>query len=352
MEPKTIKEAVQKSMSRHNARSLAGLTLRNATGDIDQTSLGFQITMDTLTFIKKQITEQKYYEVAPADYVPISVGEGAFHQSILTNLTVTASRDFESGIINVGSANEKLDSADAAITSKTVQVINWAKAVGYSIFEVEQALQSGNWDTIEQKHRARARNWQLGIQQIAFLGMTSNNANVPGLLTQSSANVNSDTTTLVRTISSMSADQFATFVQTVVAAYQANCNYTAFPTHFVIPQDDWLGLSAPVSAAYPFNSKLEYLKKAFAEIVPGGVKLLPLAYSIPTYNASLLGGGSGLHRYCMYRFDPETLRMDIPVDYTVTQPNTLNNFQFQDAGYGQFTGVGVYRPLEVLYFDF
>lgn len=348
----TVQEVVKQSMARHNARSLAGLTLRNATGDIDQSSLGFQITIDTLTFLKKQITEQKFYEVAPADYIPISVGDGAFSQSILTNLTVSTARDFESGVINQGSANDKLDSADAAITSKTVQVINWAKATAYSVFEIEQALQSNNWDIIEQKHRARKKNWDLGIQQIAFLGMSSNQTNVPGLLTQSSSNVNSDTSTITQLISGMSADNFATFIKNVVAAYQANCNYTAMPTHFVIPQDDWLGLAAPVSAAYPFNSKLEYLKKAFAEIVPGGVKLLPLVYSIPSYNSSLLGGGSGLHRYCMYRYDPETIRMDIPVDYTVTQPNTLNNFNFQDAGYGQFTGVGVYRPLEVLYFDF
>lgn len=351
MEPKTVQEKVQQSMARHNARSLAGLTVRNATGDIDQSTLGYQIALDTLTFIKKQITEQKFYEIAPADYIPIAVGDGSFSQAILTNLTVSTARDFESGLINQGSANDRLDSADAAVTSKTVIVKNWAKAVGYSIFEIEQALQANNWDIIESKHTARKKNWDLGIQAVAFLGLKGDNARVPGLLTQTSANVNSDTTTITELISGMTSAEFATFVKNVVAAYQANCNYTAMPTHFVIPQDDWLGLAAPVSDTYPFNSKLEYLRKAFAEIVPGGVKMLPVVYSMPSYNQSRLGG-SGLHRYCMYRYDPETLRMDIPVDYTVTQPNTLNNFQFQDAGYGQFTGVGVYRPLEMLYFDF
>jgi hypothetical protein len=43
--------------------------------------------------------------------------------------------------------------------------------------------------------------------------------------------------------------------------------------------------------------------------------------------------------------------MDIPVDFTMTQAGTLNNFQFQDAAYGQFTGVGIYRLLELVYFD-
>lgn len=348
----SVQDFVKQSAARHNARSLSGLTIRNATGDIDQTTLGYQIAIDTLTFIKKQITEQKFYEIAPADYVPIAVGDGAFSQNILTNLTVSTARDFESGIIQSGNGNDRLDIADSAIASKTVAVLNWAKAVGYSVFEVEQALQANNWDIIESKHRSRKKNWDLGIQKLAFLGILGDQTSFPGLLTQSSSTVNSDTTTITGLISTMTAAQFANFVANVVASYQSNCAYTAMPTHFLIPQDDWLGLASPVSAAYPFNSKLEYLKKAFAEIVPGGVKLMPLVYGMPSYNSSVINVGTGLHRYCMYRYDQETLRMDIPVDYTVTQPNTLNNFQFQDAGYGQATGLGVYRPLEILYFDF
>lgn len=343
---KTIQEETKEIMKRYNARSMAGLTLRNSAGDIDQTTLGYQIAIDTLTFIKKQITEQKFYEISPADYVPIAVGDGAFSQSILTNLVVNTSGPFESGNINQGSANDRLAVADTGIASKTVKVVNWAKAIGYSIFEIEQALQANNWDLIESKHRARKKNWDLGIQEIAFLG-SLNDTSVLGLLTQSA--VNSDTTTITTKISSMNVTQFAAFVTNVVASFQSNCAYTAMPTHFIIPQDDWLGLATPVSPTYPFNSKLEYLKKAFNEVVKGGVTLLPLVYSIPAYNTDR---SVNLHRYVMYRYDPETIRMDIPVDYTVTQPNTMNNFQFQDAGYGQYTGVAVYRNLEVLYFDF
>lgn len=342
-----IKDFVKEAMARHNARSVAGLTLRNSAGDIDQSTLGYQIAIDTLTFIKKQVTEQKFYEIAPADYLPIAVGDGAFAQNILTNLVVNASGDFEAGIINQGSANDRLAMADTGIASKTMRVVNWAKAVGYSVFEIEQALQANNWDIIESKHRARKKNWDLGIQKVAFLGSLTDGTNVPGLLTQST--VNSDISTITKTISSMSTSEFAAFVAAVIAAYQSNCVYTAMPTHFLIPQDDWVGLATPLSTVYPSISKLEYLKKAFNEIVPGGVTLMPLVYSIPAYNTTY---SVNKHRYVMYRKDPETLRMDIPVDYTVTQPNTYNNFQFQDAAYGQFTGVGVYRPLEVLYFDF
>lgn len=348
----SVQEFARASASRHNARSLSGLTIRNAAGDINETSLGYQIAIDTLTFIKKQITEQKFYEVAPADYIPIAVGDGAFAQAILTNLTVSSARDFETGIIDQGVANDRLESADAAISSKTAVVANWAKAVQYSVFEIEQALMSNNWDMIESKHRARKKNWDLGIQKVAFLGILSDQTNFPGLLTQSQTNVNSDIVTIQESISSMSAAQFSTFVSLVVASYQANCNYTAMPTHFVIPQSDWLGLASPVSSQYPFNSKLEFLKKAFDEIVPGGIKILPTIYGMPNYNQAVVNTGVGISRYAMYRYDPESLRMDIPVDYTVTQPNSLNNFNFQDAGYGQFTSPIVLRNLELEYFDY
>ena len=346
---RSLNDVAENVRRRRNARSLQGRTLFNTAGDIDQSSLGYDIAITTLTYIKKQITEQRFYEIVPADYVPIAVGDGGFSQAILTNLVVTASGDFEAGNVNQATANDRLATSDVGVASKTMAVINWAKAIGYSVFEIEQALQANNWDIIESKHRARKKDWDLGVQKIAFLGSLSNATNVPGLLTQSS--VNSDTATIALTISSMSSASFASFVQNVVASYQNNCVYTAMPTHFLIPQDDYVGLATPVSATYPFISKLQYLKDAFAQIVPNGIKVQPLVYGIPNYNKNYVNGGTGLHRYVMYRYDAETLRMDIPVDYTVTAANTLNNFQFQDAGYGQYTGVGVYRPLEVLYFD-
>ena len=341
-----VNENAKAVAARHNARSLAGLTLRNAAGDIDTTALGYQIALDNLTYIRKEVVKQSYYEVPPADYVPIVVGEGAFSQSILTNLQVTMGGDFEQGNINQGIEDDKIATVGAGVTKSTVKVVNWAKGVGYSIFELEQALQAMNWDYIQGLHEARKENWDLGIQKIAFLG-SAYDTGVEGLLTMSAITPNTSVFSGIASISSMTAAQFATFVQTVLAAYQSNCNYTRMPTHFLIPQDDYIGLATQVSSTYPNVSMLTYLKDAFDKIVPGGIKILPTAYAIPSLSSSALS----VHRYVMYRMDPKTLRMDIPVDLTVTQPNTLNNFQFQDVGYAQYTGVKAYKPLEILYLD-
>ena len=338
------KEALMKGW---NSRLFkAGMTLFNANGDVDVTSFGFQQAMDRLTYIRKETVEQKFYEVAPADYIPVSVGEGAFSQSMLTNLTFMAGGDFEQGWINEGVGNDRLAVAGASVAPVTIKIKNWAKSVGYTIFEIEQALRANSWDYVEALHRARKKEWDLGVQMVAFIGSLSD-PNITGLYTL--GNVNSDVSTITKTISSMSTSEFSTFVSLVLESYRSNCARTAYPTHFIIPEDDWNGLTAPLNTTYPTVSKLEYLKKAFGEAGLGEMKLLPSAYGMPTYNTSR---SVNKHRYVMYRYDVDSLRLDIPVDFTPTQPNTWNNFQFQDVAYGQLGGVNSYRPLECEYFDF
>ena len=60
--------------------------------------------------------------------------------------------------------------------------------------------------------------------------------------------------------------------------------------------------------------------------------------------------GIAYNMYMLYRKDPTSVRMDIPVWPITTQPGTVNNFQFEDVAFGQLTGVGYYRPLEATKF--
>jgi hypothetical protein len=217
------------------------------------------------------------------------------------------------------------------------------------LFDVNQAAFSGNWDIIEAKHRARKKDWDLGIQSIAFVGDPDDNTNFPGLL--NNPNVNVDTANIIPVkISTMSTSQFQSFVATIIGDFLSNANQTVFPNTLVIPQDDYAGLATPVSGAFPNISMLAYLQQAFDMIVPSGkFRILPSAYAIGT--AATGGSSIGHHRYCLYRRDIDTLFMELPVDYQVTAAGTYNNFQFQDVAYGQYAGVSILKPLEVKYYD-
>lgn len=310
-------------------------------------AIGYEIPITTLTAITKTVTEQKFYTVPFADFVPVRMNEGSWSRELLTYRSFNLGGGFDTGIVNTGNSNNKLANVNVGVDAVTVKVANWAKEIQYSFMDLQIAARSGNWDLVTSLETARKTEWDLGLQEVAFWGSASTSG-VKGLLTQT--DVNSNTSLITKKISAMTSAEFDTFVQGALAAYAENCAYTATPTHFIIPQDDFLGLGAPVSATYPNVTKLEYLLKIFRMMTSNdNFKILPLAYANKSRNANI--SGLNKNRYTLLNFNEQSIRMDIPVQYTSTLMNTINGFNFQNVGYGQFTGVQTYRPLETLYFD-
>lgn len=65
-------------------------------------ALGYEVNVTTLTTIAKKVTEQKFFEIAPADYLPVRVGEGSWSSNLVTYRSYQLSDDFSSGVINTG----------------------------------------------------------------------------------------------------------------------------------------------------------------------------------------------------------------------------------------------------------
>ena len=327
-----------------------GFKLHNADGNIDSGTLGYQYTTQTTSYIRERVIKQKFYQVPLADFVPIDVGVGAWMEDIKTNLVYDLAGDFESGIVSLASGPSELSTVDVGVAPIAAQLVTWAKGYQYSTPEVAKALASNNWDVVSGKLAALTKNWQLGIQRIGFLGLQQNLTNVPGLLTNSAVTIN--TSVITANISSLGSTAFQALVSTILATYAANANYTAMPNTFVMPLNDYLGLGTAASSGFPVNSMLSYLLNFFKELTgEKDFKILPLAYAQAAQNAGWINGSTGKNRYCLYRRDPETLKMDIPVDFTLSPAGTSNNFNFQGVGCGQFSGAVAYRPAEILYFD-
>lgn len=306
-------------------------------------ALGYQVDITTLTTIIKQVTEQKFFEIAPADYIPVRVGQGAWSKFLTTYRSFSIADDFETGLVDTGSANSRLATADASVDTVTVPVIDWAKSIGWSLPDLEYAAKSGNWDLITAKEQARKKNWDLGIQKVAFIG--TSNGQAKGLLNL--AGVTANTSVIQKPLKSMTPAELSTFAGVVLETYRANAQRTAWPTHFIIPESDYLGLATPSSDTFPVKSKLELLQDTFKIMTKNpNFQILPLAYGDATYN------GFDLQKYVLLNYDEQTIRMDIPVNYTNTLANSVDNYMFQNVGLGQFTGVGAYRPREILYFQY
>jgi hypothetical protein len=322
-------------------------------------ALGYEINITTLTTIMKKITEQKFFQVAPADYVPIRVGEGAWSSNLVTYRSFNLTDEFATGVINTGANNGRLAQADTGVDSLTIQVKNWAKSIGWSIFDLELAAKSGNWDLVTAKEKSRKKDWDLGIQKVAFLGLNGDtqcnglfnqpNTGAPNTSAFPNSTVANDTTTLTNSITSLAATPatLSAFIAEILNVYRANCARSAWPTHFVVPESDYLGLATPSSPTFPLKSILQLMQETFQTMTGNkNFKILPSAYGDATYS------GQTYQRYVLLNYAEESIRMDIPVDYTNTLANSIDNFSFQNVGYGQFTGVLPYRPAELYYLSF
>jgi len=327
-----------------------GMSLENANGAIDTASLGYQYAIQTTTQIRARTVDQKFYEVSVADKIPVEVGEAAWLENIKTNLVYQAGQDFETGIIQAGTSGAKIAKVDVGTAPKTQVIKTWAKGYDYSVPDVNKALASNNWDVVTARLKALKKNWDLGVQKTAFLGLKSDLTNVPGLLTN--ANLTSaDLTTIAKNISSMTYAEIQTMVSVMLSKYYANSGSTVLPDAFEIPMDDYLGLGGFTSPQFGNRTILSYLNEWLKEMTGNPNFLIyGLAYGMASNNAGYVSAG-GKNRYVLYRRDPETLRMDIPVDFTLNAPNTADNFMWNGVGYGQFTGCVIFREPEVYYMD-
>ena len=354
------KEIVLNSAEREGAVELQPLinkALKRRTHNA--ANLGFEIPIDTLTTIVKKVSEQKNYKINFADHIPTKLGEGYGGAFLTTYKSVSLGGPFEDGIISTGGDNTRLASASAGVSPLTKPIYNWAKSIGWNIFELQQALMANNWDLVEAREKARKLNWELGIQKVAFKGLPSVGSADPsvvyGLLTQPATLCTYNATVITKAISSMTAEELAAFVQALVQAYQVNSDYTEYPNRFGIPQSDWNGMTAPSSPDFPLagSSKIEVLESALKKATGrSDFQIYPIAYADTARHADL-GASSpiyGKQVYVLYNMDDTSLRFDIPCQYTATMAQSLDGFNLQNAAYGQFAGVQALREKELMYF--
>jgi hypothetical protein len=322
----------------------------NANGAISPGSLGYQYTIQTTTQIRERVIYQKFYEIFFEDYIPTDVGLGAWMEDIKTNAVVQLAGEFEHGITSLSTGPSNIPTVSTGIFPITADILTWNAQYNYTIPEVNKALAANNWDVVEAKIKALENWWRLGLQRIAFLGSRQLPSSVPGLLTN--PNVTVDTTTLPQFLSLSDPTQFASFVSQIIGAYFENSNQTALPDTFLMPTKDFFGLLTPISPNYPNGGgMMRYLWEAFVGATGNqNFRIAPIAYCDAS-NADNVAALGGVNRYCLYRYNPDTVKMDIPVDFMLTPAATADNYNWTGVAVGQFTGAIVYRPAEVYYLD-
>lgn len=322
--------------------------LYNSDGSYNQSSLGFKFAMQSTTLVLADVIHQVYYEEAIAKFAKVMVGRGVWLDYIQQPF-VAMNGNFHSG--DTGMATQaQVPNVEVGMSPITTPLRGWNYGAQWNNVEVERALATNNWNLIKSRQEAVQKLWDLGIQEQGFVGNPNDLANFPGLLSNEQITVNE--TFIPGPLSLMTGEQLNTFVAGFIALYRANCANTKWPNRFVVPESDWTGMGVNVSInGTPIAQTVkEYLLKAFKGVCGDKFEMLSTAYANQSRNAGWWST-NGTNRYALYNDDPETIRMEIPVQCQANAPATGNNYNWNQVWQGQYGGMNIYRAPEVMYFD-
>lgn len=302
-------------------------------GDID-------ITL--LTQIEREVSQQKFYTVNPEDFVPFDNTQGGWSDYITvlrsySNIDGNLA-DWERG---VDADNARRGQDGVSLDSVSLKIHNLNKMISYSLFEIRQSQETGRWNIVTEKERARKRDYDLSVQRGVLLG----DADHKGLLNQTGVTLN--TTVLTKKLSTMTSVEFRTFLGSVFGDFYTQTGRTALPDTLAIAPSDFLGLGVAVDEQYPLvQSMLKRMEEVFKEVTGNpNAKIVPLAYCEPEFH-------SGSYKYVLYRRDFDTLRVYRPFDYNVVQGASIDGMNYQNTAYARISDVFVNRPAEMMYMSF
>lgn len=329
-----------------NADNYADKTFKAVNALFDYPNAGVIQTVDTITEIVQGVVEAKYYELGgqtPSDFIKIDVGRGAYAGQIFQFTSAYVGAPFEQCIINPASTGIHND-ATADITVDGISIKNNFYRQKYSVSNEEIKMAAVNrvgFDVIEQKEKARAKTWQLGIQNVLFNGLKD--GQTFGLLNQPGVTIN--TSLFPVAPQEMTVAQIKAFAGSAISTYFNTTNGTYMPNRWLMPTESYMALGVPYGDTFGMPTLLDVFTSAFkAAGAPADFKIV---HSL--YNNEAGNGGHGRHVF--YNDDVDNLVMYVPKAYTPHPLYAQSALDMVSDAEGQFTGVQLKKKSTMLYAD-
>lgn len=304
---------------------------------------GFEQVITTTTQILPGVIEPNYYELNGqrlSDFVPIEEGVGAYSTELFQYASAYVGTDFKSCLVAPTTGNINLDGTmDIELSGFKIPNNYYRQKYSISKEGLEiAARQAVTFSIIEEKEKARKKNWDLGLQEATFLGLGDNRSY--GLLNQPDAVIN--TSLITKPLSEMTDDEFSTLISSITGTYFNASNGTRMFNRMLIPQSDYFALTKPYGQ-YGL-SRLSVLENAFQGRVSNDFKIVYTMYN----ETAGTGGGK---RYAFYDYNPDSIEMYIPMPYTPYPLFPTGALDTISDSMGQFTTPYNKRKFLLQYYD-
>lgn len=331
--------------SRFNELYGLGSITNTARGPGGDPTGGAVIDITSLTYRKRKLVVQKYYEVAVAEYMNVEVGApgslNAYASEIVQQSAQIKAGLFGQAVSSPTHGGHRPAQIQVKVGSHGAPILEFTAAYGVSRTELQQATLSSDWHLIEAKIKGIMEAWHLGIQEVSFLGFPDE-PKIVGLLNIPGVTIN--TTSITEPISDLTIDEFRSLIGNLIKAFRSNSDFTAWPNRLVIPDTDYATLITPWSNL-DSTPKLDVFEKAFQSAIKhqkgakamGEFKILPCAYAEEDRNPFT----SAENRYALYHKDPETLNMNIPMDLLMLPEHSEDGLYFHGSSIGRFRALSL-----------
>jgi hypothetical protein len=305
--------------------------------------VGYKQVVDTLTTIDKETAKQTFHTVNIPDYVDIDTGNQAYAETIAKNNVMHIGNTDDWLSFDTGAENLEVKKNDVELQLVINRRIIGQKEISFNSLDLKKLAYTGNFDEVEQKFESRKESADLLIQEIVLKGKNG----LQGILNARGITVN--TTAITKSFASMTVDEIRTAAANLVALYRANCNKTATPNRFIMPEYDYIQCCSSNDAQYQHKTRLGYMLECF-EMATAGLgrkgdfKILPTAY------ADIDTGGANKGKYELYNKNSKSIIYDLPIPFTTEALATSDYMNFKSEAYLQVGEVRLLRPAEFLEF--
>ena len=326
-------------------------SLKGENGDInfktnDDSLVGFDQVLTTLTAIDTEIAREKNAIEKVEDFIDVVAGNGAWREEIMYfkahNNDGDTLNDWRVDYAQHGAAKPL---TQASVSSSKVPVLTLVKMMEYNRKELAQAMASGIWDPIKEKEYNRKHNFDLVFQRFAMFG--SEDGEYEGLLNISGVETDMGTTFGGKNLSAMTDDEFIAALKNLFSDYYVGTDMTALPNRLIIPEVERLQLATTfTSVASGFKdhvSRLEMLEESLKRACGEEAKVLGSLYANAKWNG-------GYNQYVLYRKDSRDLRIETPVPYTIYQGTSVDGWNYQNTAVAQVSSIIAKRKKEIKYF--
>jgi hypothetical protein len=147
----------------------------------------------------------------------------------------------------------------------------------------------------------------------------------------------------------MTPGEIQGFAGALIAFYRSNCEKTAAPNRFVMPEEDYIKCAQSNDPSFQIVTRLDYLQQCFSLATAnlgrvGEFKILPSAFA--DRDTAPLNRGS----YLLYSKDMDSLVFDLPLGFTTLSFGSLEYLNWKSVAYGQIGSLRLLRPLEFVKF--